>query len=182
MAHRTCSIEGCERDHIARGWCNLHYQRWRRHRDPTHRINNSGRKGGRPRCAVESCPREVHVHGYCSRHIYWVNTYGDPLHRGKHHPIGSPFIGALGYVVALDPTHPTADTKGYVQVHRRVAWDLGLLHQGNLHCVVHHVNHVRTDNRPGNLEVLTRSEHASHHIEDNGYIINQFGTWPLHRD
>lgn len=28
MAKRTCSIEGCERIHYARGWCSRHYKRW----------------------------------------------------------------------------------------------------------------------------------------------------------
>ncbi len=27
---RTCAIEGCERPHDARGWCAVHYSRWRR--------------------------------------------------------------------------------------------------------------------------------------------------------
>jgi hypothetical protein len=30
-----CSIEGCERNVHARGWCFRHYQTWRRHGDPT---------------------------------------------------------------------------------------------------------------------------------------------------
>lgn len=30
MAKRTCSIGGCEREARARGWCLLHYDRWRR--------------------------------------------------------------------------------------------------------------------------------------------------------
>lgn len=29
-----CSISGCTREHLARGWCNAHYQRWERHGDP----------------------------------------------------------------------------------------------------------------------------------------------------
>lgn len=32
--HRTCSIEGCERNHIARGWCAKHYRRWQKHGSP----------------------------------------------------------------------------------------------------------------------------------------------------
>lgn len=34
MAQGTCSIEGCERGHLARGWCSVHYRRWRKHGDP----------------------------------------------------------------------------------------------------------------------------------------------------
>lgn len=32
---RTCSINGCERKHDARGWCSTHYSRWRQGGDPT---------------------------------------------------------------------------------------------------------------------------------------------------
>lgn len=31
---KTCSIEGCERDHRARGYCNLHYLRLKKKGDP----------------------------------------------------------------------------------------------------------------------------------------------------
>lgn len=34
MDERICSIEGCEKRHYTRGWCNVHYQRWLRHGDP----------------------------------------------------------------------------------------------------------------------------------------------------
>lgn len=34
MVQRTCSIEGCEEKHAARGWCSTHYQGWRKHGDP----------------------------------------------------------------------------------------------------------------------------------------------------
>lgn len=30
-----CSIDGCGRTTIARGWCTRHWQRWRKHGDPT---------------------------------------------------------------------------------------------------------------------------------------------------
>lgn len=35
MANVTCSIDGCDKPAgSARGWCGMHYQRWRNHGDP----------------------------------------------------------------------------------------------------------------------------------------------------
>lgn len=31
---RLCSVEGCARSALARGWCNMHYHRWLRHGNP----------------------------------------------------------------------------------------------------------------------------------------------------
>lgn len=33
-AERGCSVEGCTRTHLSRGWCGLHYGRWERNGDP----------------------------------------------------------------------------------------------------------------------------------------------------
>lgn len=41
-----CSIEKCERTALCRGWCMRHYNRWRRHGDPTTYVHNTIRHGG----------------------------------------------------------------------------------------------------------------------------------------
>src|SRR5699024_10734828 len=33
-ALKTCIVEGCEKKHKARGWCNAHYRRWLKNGDP----------------------------------------------------------------------------------------------------------------------------------------------------
>lgn len=32
---RLCEIEGCNKPHFGRGWCNMHWSRWRKHGDPS---------------------------------------------------------------------------------------------------------------------------------------------------
>lgn len=36
MGDRMCSISGCSRVLVARGWCGTHYARWRNHGDPSY--------------------------------------------------------------------------------------------------------------------------------------------------
>lgn len=35
---RICSIEGCDKPRLARGWCSRHWQRWKAHGDPCYEL------------------------------------------------------------------------------------------------------------------------------------------------
>lgn len=41
MAKRTCSVDGCTKRHGAKGFCPMHYQRWKKHGD-VHRVDRGG--------------------------------------------------------------------------------------------------------------------------------------------
>ncbi|HEX2676201.1 MAG TPA: HNH endonuclease [Polyangiales bacterium] len=57
-----------------------------------------------------------------------------------------------GYVFLHSPNHPHADEKGYVEEHRLVAERVHKLLLPR-EAVVHHLNEIRSDNRPSNLVI-----------------------------
>lgn len=70
-----------------------------------------------------------------------------------------------GYVKVFVPDHPHATSDGFVMKHTLVMErELGrLLAPGE---VVHHINHIRDDNRIENLELMTVKEHSSLHSKE----------------
>ena len=70
-----------------------------------------------------------------------------------------------GYVKVFVPDHPHATSDGFVMKHTLVMErELGrLLAPGE---VVHHINHIRDDNRIENLELMTIKEHSSLHSKE----------------
>lgn len=67
-----------------------------------------------------------------------------------------------GYVMVKNPDHPHAWANGYVKRAIMVAEEkLGRsLDPGE---ITHHVNHVKDDDRPENIQVLSPSEHTTLH-------------------
>jgi len=65
---------------------------------------------------------------------------------------------SAGYVVVLKPDHPRADQHGYVREHILV-WEKA--HGQNLPkgWEIHHLNGLKTDNRPKNLVALPDKSH-----------------------
>lgn len=67
----VCAIDDCEKKARTRGWCNLHYLRWKRHGDPN-------RIAPLRLCAVADCDNKARSRGWCQMHYqrWWTN--GDP--------------------------------------------------------------------------------------------------------
>lgn len=82
MADRVCLVAGCDRASFlpgsGRGWCGLHYQRWKRHGDPL---------GLRPAvvgilpCKIADCEDLVRARHLCLKHYTRWKRYGDALVR-----------------------------------------------------------------------------------------------------
>lgn len=68
---------------------------------------------------------------------------------------------SYGYIHAYLPDHPRANSKGYVREHIAV-WEE---HHGHLPSgyEVHHINHIKSDNRIENLIAMLKSDHIRQH-------------------
>lgn len=88
-----------------------------------------------------------------------------PSRRGSahHNWKGGVHRHSSGYLYEYAPDHPAAKAgKGYVLQHRLVMErKLGRLLKD--HEIVHHLNEVKDDNRPENLELMNLSLHMKGH-------------------
>ena len=137
-------------------------------------------------CGTEFKPRDnLHTGRYCSRKCVskarglkptpceWCQTMFQPVKdgarrfcsrscaakwTGKNRMSSKGYVmTAKGYKLIYMPEHPNAK-RGYIQEHRYVMEQkVGRLLTPEE--VVHHMNHVKTDNRPENLQLMMKRDH-----------------------
>lgn len=102
-------------------------------------------------------PSQSHI-TVCSRACEANGRIKRPLDR-QHN--GRPAkLDNYGYVMLWEPTHPNKSLKGWQYEHRLVV-EKALGRYLTTAEQVDHINGVKDDNRPSNLQVLTAGAHSS---------------------
>lgn len=158
-SNRTCSVEGCDRIHCARGMCRPHYHRWHQgiplDAPPPKRLGSV--------CDVVGCDRKPDARGprLCSGHYQRLAKYGD-VHADR--PLGRWSQGTKSWI----------DANGYERVWRdgrpvgvhRLVMERTLGRQLIPGETVHHKNGLTADNRPENLELWVSWQRFGQRVED----------------
>ena len=154
---KICSVIECHKKVKCRGWCAAHYQRWKTSGDvrPSEPLLVP-RKG----CLVALCANAHCALGYCIAHHRRFKKYGDPL---ADKPIGL-IVGVRpndqGYLTEYDYV------SGKRRPQHRIVMEQVLgrpLRSGEN---VHHINGLKTDNRPENLELWISSQPSGQRVDD----------------
>ena len=66
MSERTCSVRECTSAPTARGWCPMHYARWRNSGDPGTASRQRRSSGDPGTCAADNCDRPARRNGLCN--------------------------------------------------------------------------------------------------------------------
>ena len=162
MFFRSCSFEGCTNRHRARGLCSSHLDQLARGRELAPLLSPHGRKHAH--CTFPGCARKHHGGGLCKGHDS-QRQRGQPLRT-----LGSEgrWVDPKGYVFIRcpDPDHPNAKSKpGWIAEHVWVMSQvLGRpLRKGES---VHHLNNIKHDNRPENLQLWHTHQPRGASVED----------------
>ena len=92
-----CTVDGCERDHLARGYCSGHYKQWRADSlGKTRTYSTEAKPCPGPGADGKPCGRDVVGRGYCAAHCRQARL-GQPLQPLRL--VGQAVVKANGGVV-----------------------------------------------------------------------------------
>lgn len=156
---RTCEYEDCDRKHLSKGLCSLHYQR-RARGIP---MNAPPLRNPKRGCSVNLCRNKHKAKGLCVFHY-------NRLLKGKRvdaprRVVHQPRVDNMGYVRIFKKGHPNAWERGHIFEHTYIMSEhLGRpMFPGE---TIHHKNGIRDDNRIENLELRASAHGVGQTIPD----------------
>ena len=111
MSSNTCQIHGCDQPVQARGWCGMHYARWRKFGDPGAADRMRRKNGEGAGCVVKGCTGPQEKRGWCNRHYQRYRRVGDPG------PPGLPPEDWPGRVCQIDGCELPHVARGWCSMH-----------------------------------------------------------------
>ncbi len=78
----TCAVPGCKNPTSAKGWCSMHYMRWKRHGDPEVIVRTPARAP--QQCSVPWCDKWAVTRGWCRLHYDRWRKTGSALTRNRY--------------------------------------------------------------------------------------------------
>lgn len=120
-------------------------------------------------CCCYECSYSLRSQRYSGEgnHQYGLRGRDNPSYKGEK-------IVSHGYIrIYVGNDHPFADERGRILEHRLVAERYLMEDKHKVYINgeaylspeyhVHHINEIKTDNRPENLQIVTKSEHTTIH-------------------
>jgi len=104
-----CSVENCKRPHQAKGFCELHYRRFKKHGTPFKEEK---------KCSVEGCTSPHFSKGFCKSHYRCNRRYGTPF---------SPHKREKKEKCSVENCNKSVYARGFCQPHYKMKLKYGSL-------------------------------------------------------